>query len=210
MAARRLVLATTNPTKARRLRWVFEGLGFNLEGLPTQAGPGPAESGRSFKKNAEMKALFWSRRLTTLAASSDGGLQVPALGEQWDALHTARAAGPESEDVARARHLLAITRDLVGEQRRVFWAEGLAVAMGGRLLASWQAEGTQAFLVDDLDLSRLRSGFWAASLCFLPDRGLTLAEITDEALAEADPTWSRLRREARDFFLSSQADTRRG
>lgn len=173
------------------------------------AGPGPDETGRRFCENAAIKACFWSGRLGGLAAASDGGLTVPALGEQWDALHTARAAGLGADDQARARHLLWLARNLVGDQRAAYWTEGLALARDGRPLASWQAEDTQAVLLERLDLKKLRPGFWAASLCYLPDRGITLAELGDEGLAEADPTWSRLRDQVREFVLSGQADLER-
>lgn len=200
--ARELLLATTNPAKAERLRWVFAELGFRFRALPAGAGEGPEEDGTSFRQNAELKACYWSRRYGGLAAASDGGLAVPALGNRWNALRTARAAGPGADDVARARHLLELTRELKGEQRRVYWGEGLAIAEDGTLLASWEAEGTTAVLVSSLESTRLRPGFWAASLCFLPERGVTLAELTDEELAAADHTWTRLRQAVRAWACS--------
>lgn len=197
-----LVIATTNPAKAERLRWVFAGLGWEPRPLEDRAQP-PDEDGATFRDNAELKARFWSARLGGLAAASDGGMAVPALGERWNALRTARAAGPNATDLDRARHLLGLADRLSGEQRAVSWSEGLALALDGELLASWQAEGTRALLVERLDGVDLKPGFWAASLCYLPSLGKTLAELSDEQLAEVDHTWSRLRDQVRAFATAT-------
>src|SRR5437764_15447839 len=122
-----LVIATTNPAKAERLRWVFDGLGLRMHDLPTEHGPAPHEIGRSFRENAELKACFWSDRLGGLATASDGGIAIPALGPDWDAIRTARAAGPGADDVARARQLLGLAPGLGGDPRRVYWSRGRAM-----------------------------------------------------------------------------------
>jgi inosine/xanthosine triphosphate pyrophosphatase family protein len=187
------LLATTNPAKAERLRWVFSDLGFDLDQLDPSIGPGPSETEESFRLNAELKAGYWSARCGGLAAASDGGLVIPALGPRWSALRTARAAGPYASDLDRARHLLALAADLRGDERTVYWIEALALADGGRVKKCWEAHGTKAVLLERFESGQLRPGFWAASLCYLPDRGITLAALDDQALVESDPTWSGLR-----------------
>lgn len=197
-----LLIATTNPAKAERLRWVFGGLGLRLHDLSPAHGPAPDETGRDFRENAEIKARFWSRCVRGLAAASDGGITIPALGTKWDPNRTARAAGVGADDVARARHLLGLARGLVGDQRRVYWSESLALARAGHLVATWQARGTEAFLVEEFDPRDLRPGFWAASLCYLPALRTTLAAVAEHDLPQADPTWSGLRQQVREFFES--------
>jgi XTP/dITP diphosphohydrolase len=199
-----LLLATTNPTKAERLRWVFSGLGFELHQLDPSLGPVPEESGTSFRQNAELKASYWSAQHGGLAAATDGGLVVPGLGARWNALHTARAAGPAANDLDRARHLLALAADLQGEQRFVYWVEALALARDGTIETSWETRGAEAMLVERLEPRKIRPGFWAASLCYLPARQTTLADLDEQALAETDQTWSRLRDQVRAFAASGQ------
>ena len=207
MKATNLYLATTNPAKVERLRWVFAGLGLKPLPLPPGHGSGPDESGASFRENAELKARYWSKQISGLAVASDGGISIPALGARWDALRTARAAGEQADDEQRARHLLDLASTLSGEQRAAFWSEAAALARNGRLIVSWLAAGTEARLVEHIDSIYLRPGFWAASLCYLPELGTTLANLVDEQLPEADPTWADLRRQVRSYFGSGQADS---
>ena len=202
-----LLLATTNPAKARRLRWVFEGLGAEPRHLPKGAGPAPEENGASFRANAELKACFWSKRMGGLAAASDGGLCIPALGAKWDALRTARAAGLGVDDRERAEQLLKLAEGLAGEQRTAFWTEALALARDGQLIASWEADGTKAVLMERFGPKDLRPGFWAASLCYVPSLGTTLATLNEQQLAEADLTWSSLRSQVTACFASWQPDS---
>jgi hypothetical protein len=188
-----VLIATTNKAKAERIRWVLDGLGWTFRSLePGDAAP-PEETGLDFQANAELKARYWSEQLGGLAAASDGGLVIPALGAGWDPLRTARAAGPNADDRERANHLLELTRELRGDQRTVYWREGLALARSGVLLASWDSQGTHALLDEAFDPAELRPGFWAASLCRVPETGFTLAQLGNGQLPEHDPTWSGLR-----------------
>lgn len=206
MAASDILLATTNPAKLERLRWVFANLGSRLRPLPAEAGPAPEEDGASFADNAALKARFWSRRFEGLTAASDGGLAIPALGSRWNALRTARAAGPEADDVARARYLLGLASDLRGVQREVFWTEALALARDGRVLACWSVDGSRAVLVERFEPAEIEPGFWAASLCLIPDRGVTLARLAGAELERAGGTWAALRERVRAYFRSGQPD----
>jgi XTP/dITP diphosphohydrolase len=192
-----LLIGTTNPAKAERLRWVLSGLGFRFVELRPDDGPGPDESGLSFAENAKLKACYWSSRLGLTTVASDGGLVIPALGERWNALLTARSAGPRASDLERAEHLLRLARELRGEQRGAYWVEALALAADGHVLGCWEAHGTKAYLVSSFSAGDLKPGFWAASLCRVPSLGRTLAQLGDEELDERDPTWASLRRAVR-------------
>ena len=190
----KLLLATTNPAKRERLAWVFSAVGFEFKTLEPADGPGPEESGASFLDNAQLKVRYWSTRSSDWVAASDGGISIPALGHKWKSLHTARAAVRGATDHERADYLLELARGLSGNQRRVAWTEALAVGRNGAVVTSWQRSLTQARLAERLDPSRLRPGFWAASLCEVDTGGRTLAELSDAELARFDRNWASLRR----------------
>ena len=189
-----LLLATSNPAKLDKLTWVLEGLPFTcvpLSQLPSQ--PQPEESGQTFDDNARLKASQGSKLFGGLAIASDGGLGIPTLGDQWEALLTARAAGEGADDATRARHLLALMRDKKGEERRVFWTEALALADRGQLLGSWQESGSEGYLTESYDPAKAIPGFWVYSLWYYPQFGRRYVELTPQELTEVDVTWQRLK-----------------
>src|SRR4051812_26072590 len=110
MSERRpILLATTNPAKIERISWTLDG--FDLTFLTLRDLPGyqpPEETGVSFEENAVLKAVEASGEFGGLAAATDGGAIIPALGDDWNALLTARAAGPGATDLDRLEHLLAL------------------------------------------------------------------------------------------------------
>ena len=197
-----ILLATSNPAKLDKLRWVLEGLPLTcvpLAQFPDQ--PQPEESGQTFEESARLKASQGSTLFRGLAIASDGGLGIPALaGGEWEALLTARAAGEEADDGARARHLLALMQGKQGEQRRVFWTEALALADRGRLLGSWQETGGEGYLTESYDPSEAIPGFWVYSLWHCPQFGKRYVELTSQELAEVDVTWQRLKARVQQWF----------
>ena len=99
MRAGRALLGTTNPAKLERLRWLLDGLpietvdpsSLGLSGLDIE------ESGATHEENAGLKAEAWSQAAGLPALASDGGLVIPALGDDWLSLHTRRFAGEDAE-----------------------------------------------------------------------------------------------------------------
>jgi len=199
-----ILLATRNPAKEAKLRWLLRGLSFAFatpREYPSVAEP--EEDGTTHRHVAAKKALFWSERASGLAIASDGGARVPALGVAWDSLLTRRAAGIDVEDRDRADHLLGLTRGLKGAQRSVVWVEGLALARGGELLASWEVEGALGRLVERYDPALIRGGFWMGGLLYLPRFGKVYAQLDPSELERADICWNELRRRVRAYFKAA-------
>jgi XTP/dITP diphosphohydrolase len=194
---RPLLLATSNPAKAAKLRWLFEGLPFTLEDL--RAYPNialPDETGGSFSDNARLKAQAASAAFGGLALASDGGVQIPALGDRWEPLRTGRAAGPNASDADKAHHLLALMQGLTGVARTVRWAEAVALADHGETIALWEASDTHGVLTDAYDPTNARPGFWVYSLWMFPHLGKRYVDLTPQELESVDGTWMALREQA--------------
>ena len=99
------------------------------------------ENGATFADNAGQKAAAASRVAPrALALASDGGLEIPALGDAWDPLRTNRFA-PGDATASKAQQLLALMAPLRGAERAAQWVEALAVARAGRVLATWTERG---------------------------------------------------------------------
>jgi len=136
------------------------------------------ETAGTLRGNAELKALAYSQ--AGLAIASDGGLEVPALGQAWDPVLTRRSGQ------ARLREL---SRGLVDS--RLIWREAVAIAENGRLLGSWEEAGTTGVLArQPWPAPRV---FWVWDIFFFPELGKTWAQLSPEERQQVDLTWTRLR-----------------
>ena len=110
----RLVLATRNPGKVAELDARLAGLGVDLVTAAALDAPLVDEDADTLRGNAEKKAraLFAHAGLPALA--DDTGLEVDALGGA-PGVRSARFAGPDADDEANRRKLLA---DLAGAPSR--------------------------------------------------------------------------------------------
>ena len=196
-----ILLATRNLAKEAKLRWLLDGLGYDVQTLGDRPeAVEPDEEGRTHRQVAAGKSLFWSKQTDGFAVASDGGARIPALGEGWNSLLTRRAAGADADDCARADHLLGLMRGRCGAERNVIWVEGVALARSGELLASWEVAGILGRLVETYDPRLIEGGFWMPGLIYVPRFGRVLAQLSRSELEEADHCWNELRRRLRAFL----------
>ena len=198
MASRReraILLATTNPAKRDRLRWLLQDLPFACV-EPVDAGLGeyepPEETGETHGEIAAQKAVAWSQAGGMLAVCSDGGLTIPALGDRWQSILTRRLTG-EGDDEERVGRLLELMESIPTEQRGAHWTEALAVADSGQLMACWEVQGATGVVAESAGPRESVPGFWAFSVWELPALGKRYSELTDVELASVDDHWTQLK-----------------
>lgn len=180
---RPIVLASSNPTKRRQLRWLLEGL--PLDPVEPTAPLGVPETSSNLTGNAAAKALTYSGG--GLAVASDGGLVVPALAVAWDPLLTGR------EGQAGLRRLAAGLAD-----RRVRWSEAVAISEGGHIVAAWTASGTEGLLAPEPWPEP--SDFWVWDIFYFPSLGKLWSALTENERTEVDSTWMELKRQVQAYF----------
>lgn len=189
-----LVLATRNRAKSDQLRELLAGLDVQLsDGASLPDAPDVEEEGGSHLAIAIGKAVAWSRALGALVVASDGGLNIPALGDGWSSLITRRGTGEDVPDEERARRLLRRMRDLEGERRACWWTEAVAVARSGELLGAWEANGLEGYIAHDfVPPSGGTNGFWVGGLWVTRDNTRRWALTADDTERLGDP-WMSLR-----------------
>lgn len=199
----RVLLATKNPAKQAKLRWLLEGNNVIPAVAPRWVPdmPNVAEEGLTHLENAERKARLWSRPSQMVTIASDGGLVIPALGNLWDSLLTKRFAGQEATDRDRVHHLLKLMESYTGDERTAHWAEALAISDQGRTLTSWSVQSPPGAIAHDYDPGATIPGFWAFSIWHLPGKGKTYAELTEEEQANLNDHWGKLKKLVRAFFV---------
>ena len=198
-----ILLATGNPAKQRMLAWLLEETGLVLV-IPQQLGLDgvPDEDGDTHLAVAGDKAKQWSRSGSTLAIASDGGLVIPALGEGWESLYTHRFAGTDADDHERAKRLLELMQPYQGADREASWIEALAIADGGRVLASWELRGATGVIAESTAGGMETQGFWAFSLWCIPKLGKRYSDLNAPELESLDDHWTRLRFMVRRYLQS--------
>lgn len=190
-----LLIATSNPAKAERLRRFFAHLPVelitpaNLTSVPTDV----LEEGSSHLAVACGKAVAWSRASPAVTVATDGGVDIPVLGPDWQSLTTRRATGQEATDEQRAARLRRLLLPHPPEQREAWWTEAAAVAREGRLLGGWEARGLRGLLTDAyLPAPPAFQGFWVYGMWLFPQFGKRYWEMTEDELRAADEPWFKL------------------
>ena len=172
-----LIVATRNTHKTREIEQI---LGSKLTVRDLTEHPEISEimeSGTSFEENAKLKAIAVSERLRGLVVADDSGLEVDPLGGA-PGVHSARYAGADASPGKKIARLLdeLAKIDAKSDQRRARFRCVLAVARGGRVLATFEGvvEGKIA------ERPRGSHGFGYDPL-FIPDGfEQTFAELPEE------------------------------
>ena len=207
-----VLLATGNRDKQGEFRRLLQGLPLqpvSPEEIDAPAGMGswrnfaPEETGDTHEAIARDKAAQWSQAASMLAIASDGGLVIPALGPRWESRYTHRFAGPAADDSQRLQRLLELMRPLRDDDRRASWAEALALADRGRVLASWELTGGEGVI----DEQRAETGpvpeFWAFTVWRFPQFDATYSQLTAVQRESIGGHWDRLRRLVRRYLTST-------
>jgi XTP/dITP diphosphohydrolase len=131
------------------------------------------ETGNSFKENACLKAIEYSRLTQLPVLADDSGLEVEALGGR-PGIHSARYAGPGASDSDRIQKLLKELND-VGERRQARFVCVLAMAHSGELLRISEGE-CRGIIADE---PRGSNGFGYDPIFLFPELRKTYAELSE-------------------------------
>lgn len=130
------------------------------------------ETGDTFSENAIIKARAFARESGMLTIADDSGLEVDALDGE-PGVRTARYGGPGLSPKQRYKLLLKTLAAVPWDKRGARFRCVIAVAIPKRLvgISSGTCEG---MIANDPIGSR---GFGYDPVFFLPDRGLTMAQL---------------------------------
>lgn len=171
---KRLVVATTNQGKVKEIRKLLaerydEILSLKELDLPMDV----EEDGTTFEENAVKKAVTVSRLVEGDVLADDSGLEVFALGGR-PGVYSARYAGPDAGDEENNRHLLEEMQDKEDRRARFVCCIVMANAGSVRYVAEGSISGEIGFVPAG------NNGFGYDPLFFLPDSGMSFAQIPAE------------------------------
>jgi XTP/dITP diphosphohydrolase len=181
--ARTILFATTNEHKVSELEAILAPLGFTVKSLATLADvpDEPEEDQDTFEGNARLKAVYYARTTGQTSLAEDSGLEVDALGGA-PGVYSARYAGIGStraeKDRANNEKLLRELEGTPPEKRTARFVCAMCIAApDGRIVA--ESRGTYDGVI--AGAPRGQNGFGYDPLLYLPDAGVTSAELSPEA-----------------------------
>lgn len=196
-----ILLATGNPHKVEKLRWIVEGFFDPIESLrhhPLQLDI--EEDGATFEANAILKATAYSKEYSGFAIATDGGVSIPALGDQWDAIKTKRFAGEGASDEERIQQLLKMMKVKKGDDRAMNWREAIAIANNGKLLFSTEVDGVHGLLEESFDPDKYKPGIWVCSVWYFPEIGKNFFDMTEKEQEYVEQSWHKLYLQTRKYL----------
>ncbi len=178
----KLLVATENQHKLAEIREIFAEAALDnyqiigLDNYPDYQAP--EEDGSSFAENAVIKAVAAAKMsgITTLA--DDSGLTVSALNGE-PGIYSARYAadlGHDHDDAANRAKLLSMMADIPAQNRQAAFvcAAAIATPEGDAIFIEGRCEGQIAHA------EKGSNGFGYDRLFYLPQKGKTMAELSNE------------------------------
>jgi XTP/dITP diphosphohydrolase len=198
-----LVIATHNPGKLAELRELLAPYGVEAVAAGELGLAEPAESGKSFRDNARIKATAAARAAKLPAFADDSGLMVDAL-EGAPGIHSARWAGPARDFSGAMERIESMLRERGATkptERRAHFVSALCLAWPGGHVEQfegrvdgtlvWPPRGTRGFGYDPM---------------FQPDGfALTFGEMSSEDKHGLPPKGRALSHRARAFLKLAEA-----
>lgn len=175
----RLLVATHNPGKIREYRELLRGVPLELTWLDAEGiTEDVPEPGETCAENALIKARAYAAMTGLWTWADDTGLFIDAL-DGRPGVHAARYAGPQASDEERQRKVLAELAPFPPAS----WTAHFACVVA--LVNPAQPQDGVALLDGRLDgmitaQARGHYGFGYDAIFFLPDYGMTLAEVAPE------------------------------
>ena len=168
-----LVIASGNAGKVREFGRLLADLGLETQAQPE--GLEVEETGTTFAANARLKAEAVARTTGCWALADDSGLSVDALGGA-PGVHSARYANSDSARIERLLHELR-----TAPNRNAQFTAALALANpAGEVVL--EVEGICPGTI--LEAPRGEGGFGYDPVFFVPEAGLTFAEMPHSQKAE--------------------------
>ncbi|MFA4920343.1 MAG: XTP/dITP diphosphatase [Thermodesulfovibrionales bacterium] len=171
-----MVFASKNNGKTKEIRSMLEGLDFALFSLNDYNDiPEIIEDGKTFLENALKKARVVSELTGEVVLADDSGLEVDYLGGE-PGIYSSRYSGENATDESNIQKLLESLKGVPTEKRGASFRCVLVLYRPDGTFENF--EGKFQGRIHDRPVGK--RGFGYDPVFFLPERGITVAELPPE------------------------------
>lgn len=180
----KLLIGTKNPGKIREYKDFFKDLPLEIVSLSDIGiDDDVEEKGKTYKENAQLKALFYAKKSNLPTISDDGGIEIDAFGGA-PGIKSHRWLGYEMTDAELIEHMKKVSRELDDNNRHASFKLVIAFALSnGRM---WTKIGTVDGIISENPNLKPLKGYPFRSFFFLPDinKHYHESELTAEEMRE--------------------------
>lgn len=197
-----ILIGTRNQYKATEMAYFLQGLkGVKIHSMDEIGKVDSIEEDQStLKANAKKKAIEISKHTNWHVLTSDGGVDIPGLGDKWDILKNQRTVGENKSDKEKVKALLNLMEGLKGEDRRCSYQLALALAKNGRLLWSHQDITDVGYIIEKPDDSEIPPYRWMGHLWYYPKFKKTFNQMNEKERNEVRKQGDRIKKELQRFL----------
>lgn len=182
----RIVVATNNANKVREITKIFTPLGFEVvsqhdAGIDIDV----EETGRTFERNALLKARAVAMLCDDCVMADDSGLCVEAL-DGRPGVYSARYAGEGASDAQKIEKLLGELKDKENRRAKFVTAMAFIFPNGTEIVTKGEVRGRI------LDKPMGENGFGYDPVFYCPELGKTFAEADDDEKNSVSHRWRAL------------------
>lgn len=164
---KKILIATTNKGKLKEISEFLADLSLTILSLSDVGITDDVEeTGKTYKENSQIKALFYAKKSNLPAISDDGGLEISALGES-PGLESKRWVGKDSTDEKIIEHMKKIAKELPDENRDAIFKVVLSLALpNGKV---WSVEDKVEGIIAKKPHMKNVKGFPYRSFFYVPE-----------------------------------------
>jgi len=122
----------------------------------------------SLEANAIKKAVEISKHTNWYVFTSDGGVDIPGLGDKWDILKNQRTVGETKTDREKVNSLISLMSGLKGDNRKCTYHFALAIAKEGKLFWSYEDITDTGYIVEISENIDIPPFKWMGHIWYYP------------------------------------------
>ena len=203
-----ILIGTRNQYKATEMAYFLKDIkGIKIYFLnETKITDSVDEEEATLRANAEKKAVEISKHTDWHVLCSDGGVEIPGLGDRWDMQKNQRTVGENKSDREKVNVLFDLMKGLEGENRRCSYQLALALAKNGELLWSHQEVTDEGYIIERPDDSEIPPYRWMGHLWYYPELKKTFNQMDENERNEVRKQGDKLKNELQQFLRKVKKD----